>query len=79
MTERGFEKLVSEFLFGNMEFEQMRDLLVQYENQDIRCFELAENLNCTPGSVRTRILRALNDLKVVYNTLENKLAYEEYN
>ena len=79
MTGRNFEKLVSDFLFGNMEFEQMRNLLVQYENKDLKCSELSEVLNCPASAVRVRILRALTDLKLVHRTLENQLAPEEYN
>ena len=66
-----FKDLITGFIFGSIEFDQMRNELVNYRNHELRCKELSDALCCPESAVKTRILNALTDLKIVYSALNN--------
>lgn len=50
--------------------EEQRELIVLSKYQGLKYKEIGEILNCTEGTVKVRIFRALNELKDIYAKLE---------
>lgn len=49
-----------------------REVLVMREYQELKYKEIAEILNVTEGAVKTRVHRAINELKIIYLKTEHE-------
>jgi RNA polymerase sigma factor (sigma-70 family) len=49
---------------------EQRELIILSKYQGLKYKEIAEILNCTEGTVKVRVFRALNELKDIYVKLE---------
>ena len=52
--------------------DEQRELIILSKYQGLKYKEIAEILNCTEGTVKVRVFRALNELKDIYAKLEGK-------
>jgi len=52
--------------------EAHREVLVMSEYQELKYKEIAEILNITEGAVKTRVHRAINELKITYLKIEHE-------
>ncbi len=52
--------------------DEQRELLILSKYQGLKYKDIAEILNCTEGTVKVRVFRALNELKDIYLKMEGK-------